>query len=181
MKPIAFILIVLFAFSSCQKETPLEEKGISIKTLKSNGNSDGFAIDFNFNEFADPFKEALEELGLSENENSVFSDLFQNTIYVLTTGEGICEDNFEFQSSVFSLAWLNNTDDVTGTFDAFGAVLNVTNPENLDDGFEYTEASDLIITVESVLANQLIGSFKGIVGGESIEGSFDVPRKSCVN
>jgi len=181
MKQIAFLLIVLFTFSSCQKETPLDEKGITIKTLKSNGNSDGFALDFDFNEFADPFKEALEELGLSENENSVFTDLFQNTIYVLTTGEGICEDNFEFETSVFSLAWLNDTDDELGTFEAFGAVLNVTNPENLEDGLEYNEASDLTITVEAVFTDQLVGTFRGLVDGEAIEGSFDVPRKNCID
>lgn len=173
--------MVLFAFSSCQKESALEETGISIKTLKSGNNSDGFALDIDFNEFADPFEEALEELGLSQDENSVLNDLFRNTIFVLTTGEGICEDNFEFETDVFSLAWVNNTDEVLGTFEAFGAVINVTNPENLEDGLEFTETSDLSITVESVLEDQLVGTFTGVVGGETIDGTFDVPRKSCIN
>lgn len=181
MKQITFLLMIVLALNSCQKEAPIEEKGITIKTLKSNGNSDGFAIDIDFNVFADPFRDALDELGLSENDNSVFTDLFTNRIFVLTTGEGICEDNFEFESSVFSLAWLNDTDDVTGTFEAFGAVINVTNPEDLENGLEFTETTDLSITVEAVQTDQLVGTFEGLVGGEVIKGRFDVPRKSCIN
>lgn len=181
MKQITFILLVLFSFSSCQKEAAIEEKGITIKTQKSNGNSDGFAIDFAFSEFADPFRDALDELGLSEDENSVFADLFTNTIYVLTTGEELCEDNFEFESSVFSLAWLNDTEEVLGTFEALGVVINVTNPEDLENGLEFAETRDLSITVEAVEADQLVGSFQGTVGDEVIEGRFDVPRKSCID
>jgi len=179
MRSLIFSLLFCLTLMSCQKEEAIQETGISIKTLKSNSNSDGFALDFDFNELAIPFRDALDELGLSETEESIFRDFFSAKMYVLTTGEGICDEDFMFESSVFSLAWLNDTQEDVGSFEAFGAMINVTDPNNLEDGFEFNEATDLMITVEEVLENQLIGSFTGMIGQEIIEGRFDVPRKSC--
>lgn len=179
MRFLILSLFVCLTLSSCQKEDAIQETGISIKTLKSNSNSDGFALDFDFNELATPFRDALSELGLTETEDSIFENFFTSKMYVLTTGEGVCDEDFMFETSVFSLAWLNDTQNDIGSFEAFGAMINVTDPNNLEDGFEFDEATDLMISVEEVLDNQLIGSFTGKIGQETIEGRFDVPRKSC--
>lgn len=179
MRFLILSLVLCLCLSSCQKDEAIQETGITIKTLKSNVNSDGFALDFDFSELATPFRDALNELGLSETEDSIFDDFFTSKMYVLTTGDGVCDEDFMFESSVFSLAWLNDTQQDTGSFEAFGAMINVTDPDNLEEGFEFDEATDLMITVEEVLDNQLIGSFTGKVGQEVIEGRFDVPRKSC--
>lgn len=167
-------------FSNLLKGVSKEELEESIEEARKEVEDDPEYDKEEFDEFFD--KENFDELF-----ELIFGTFDNKTFYTITTGE-LFEMEFNEEVSAagegFSISWIAEGEEpVPGTYDAKGAKINIEDPEDLENGAEFS-VGDIQVTLSDLTDTEMIGTFQGTITNkegvdEAISGEFNVERVSC--
>lgn len=135
----------------------------------------------------DEFDEFFDKENFDELFELIFGSFDNKTFYTITTGE-LFEMEFNEEVSAagegFSISWLADGEEpTTGIYDAKGVKINIEDPDDLENGAEFS-IGDIQVTITELSDEFMVGAFDGTVSNkegvdEAISGAFNVERMSC--